>query len=132
MIRETQPGLRRDRGHVAFHAVTRICVAARFGWLALRLVMTLAAFRVVRAVAPDQPGMRVVTGDAGERASALAEACGLAEINRLVPDVPRDIPVGLNAFGALRAVTLAAKKVEFLGRHSPGVGDRGDCLFSVM
>jgi hypothetical protein len=75
--------------------------------------------------------MRVVTGDAGERSVALLEAFGLAEIDRLVPDVPRDVPISINAFGTLRAVAFTAKNVEFLGAHSPRVCDRGDCLFSV-
>jgi len=67
--------------------------------------------------------MRLMAGEAGELALALGEALALAEVNRLVPDIPGVIPVDGFALYAGRPVAASAEFVERCGRKPPGIAD---------
>src|SRR6266851_1031601 len=93
------------------------------------LVVTRSARAVVIGIATfSKPLVRIVAGQARKRSSAFSKASALAEINGLVPDVPRVIPVDRSARLRRWAMAIAAKLDEFQRRHSLWIPDRASGL----
>ena len=61
----------------------------------------------------DSGFVRIVAGKAGERAAAFQETTTLAEVDRLVTNVPGIIPIGGVALRSRRTMTGAAKLIQF-------------------
>src|SRR4051794_24005208 len=87
--------------------------------------VAVSAFRVVEGVIAFEFAVGIVAGDAGERSCAVSKTGGLAEVNRLVADIPCDFEIGLDSGWGGFAVTLAAERVHGLRLHSAGVLNGG-------
>jgi len=99
MVGEAQAGLRAYPRHVAIDAVGRLAAfanrAGRMGLncgpdlrLSAGVFVAIEAMLIVKGVVAPERLVRVVAGQARQRALAFPEAGALAEVNRLVPDVP--------------------------------------------
>ena len=69
----------------------------------------------------------IVAGEAGEATAALAKTGALGKVERLMPGIPRVIPVG-GGFAHLGfAMTLAAELIQDGAWHPPRILNRPSC-----
>jgi hypothetical protein len=134
MVGEPQRRLRGYQGHVAVNVVGRRPRLANGFRRPCGSGMTAgAAAVVIGGVLPAGGLMRIVAGETGERATALSEASALAQVDRLMTDIPRIAPVDGDALGGRRPVTSAAEFVQPRRRwpgRIPNGASRG--LFGVV
>ena len=117
MICESQRRLRRHAWHMAVDAVA-------FGSIGrMGASMASGANGIVIAHVAAKSLMRIVARKAGERPIAVAKAGALAEVQRLMADVPREVPVNVYVLRGGRAVAFSAELIQLGAPHTSWVAD---------
>src|SRR5438094_443713 len=90
----------------------------------LAFAMAARALRVVESVVVAECSVRVMTRDATQGAGAFPKARQLAEVHRLVADIPWQLPVDLYSRRGRFAVALAAEGVHRICSEASWIADR--------